>query len=138
MQSTKSIELDITKELEIRTSRSGGKGGQNVNKVETQVELRFNVNNSSILTSEQKAIISEKLANLINQEGELLTKNNTARTQLENKALAIKKIHKLIQHALKPSKKRLKTKIPKSVNENRIKGKKHLSELKKLRSKPVF
>lgn len=138
MQSTKSIELDITKELEIRTSRSGGKGGQNVNKVETQVELRFNVNNSSILTSEQKAIISEKLANLINQEGELLTKNNTARTQLENKALAIKKIHKLIQHALKPSKKRLKTKIPNSVNENRIKGKKLLSELKKLRSKPVF
>ena len=125
--------IDVTKELEFKTSRSGGKGGQNVNKVETQVEVRFNVANSFILSQDQKELLLKKLSNQLNKNHELLVVCNEDRTQLGNKSKAIKKINLLIAKNLMVAKKRTATKIPKSIKEKRLKSKKIAGEIKHLR-----
>lgn len=127
------MNIDVSKELEFKTSRSGGKGGQNVNKVETQVEVRFNVPNSFILSQEQKELLLKKLANQLNKNNELLVVCNEDRTQLGNKSKAIKKINLLIGQNLMVAKKRTATKIPKSIKEKRLKSKKIAGEIKHLR-----
>ena len=119
------MNIDVTKELEFKTSRSGGKGGQNVNKVETQVEVRFNVANSFILSQDQKELLLKKLANHLNKNYELLVVCNEDRTQLGNKSKAIKKINLLIAKNLMVAKKRTATKIPKSIKEKRLKNKRN-------------
>lgn len=127
------MNIDVTKELEFKTSRSGGKGGQNVNKVETQVEVRFNVANSFILSQDQKELLLKKLSNQLNKNHELLVVCNEDRTQLGNKSKAIKKINLLIAKNLMVAKKRTATKIPKSIKEKRLKSKKIAGEIKHLR-----
>ena len=127
------MNIDVSKELEFKTSRSGGKGGQNVNKVETQVEVRFNVPNSFILSQDQKELLLKKLANQLNKNYELLVVCNEDRTQLGNKSKAIKKINLLIGQNLMVAKKRTATKIPKSIKEKRLKSKKIAGEIKHLR-----
>jgi ribosome-associated protein len=127
------MNIDVSKELEFKTSRSGGKGGQNVNKVETQVEVRFNVPYSYILSQEQKELLLKKLANQLNKNNELLVVCNEDRTQLGNKSKAIKKINLLIGKNLMVAKKRTATKIPKSIKEKRLKSKKIAGEIKHLR-----
>jgi ribosome-associated protein len=127
------MNIDVTKELEFKTSRSGGKGGQNVNKVETQVEVRFNVANSFILSQDQKELLLKKLANQLNKNYELLVVCNEDRTQLGNKSKAIKKINLLIAKNLMVAKKRTATKIPKSIKEKRLKSKRIAGEIKHLR-----
>ncbi|WP_212001451.1 alternative ribosome rescue aminoacyl-tRNA hydrolase ArfB [Chitinophaga sp. HK235] len=127
------MNIDVTPELTFRTARSGGSGGQNVNKVETMVEAYFNIEASALLTPEQKQTLREKLANRINSEGMLLVKSQTARTQLGNKHEAIFKINDLINKALIPRKKRVATKPSKAVIEKRIQFKKRLSEKKQQR-----
>ena len=127
------MNIDVTKELEFKTSRSGGKGGQNVNKVETQVEVRFNVANSFILSQDQKELLLKKLANQLNKNYELLVVCNEDRTQLGNKSKAIKKINLLIAKNLMVDKKRTATKIPKSIKEKRLKSKRIAGEIKHLR-----
>ena len=127
------MNIDVTKELEFKTSRSGGKGGQNVNKVETQVEVRFNVANSFILSQDQKELLLKKLANQLNKNYELLVVCNEDRTQLGNKSKAIKKINLLIAKNLMVPKKRTATKIPKSIKEKRLKSKRIAGEIKHLR-----
>jgi ribosome-associated protein len=127
------MNIDVTKELEFKTSRSGGKGGQNVNKVETQVEVRFNIATSFILSQDQKELLLQKLARQLNKNNELLVVCNEDRTQLGNKSKAIKKINQLIEKNLVVPKKRSATKIPKSIKEKRLKSKKIIGALKHLR-----
>ncbi|WP_432803730.1 alternative ribosome rescue aminoacyl-tRNA hydrolase ArfB [Chitinophaga horti] len=125
--------IDITPELTFKTARSGGKGGQNVNKVETMVEAYFNILASLRLGVEQKALLKDKLANKINSDGLLMVKSQTERTQLGNKIEAIKKINRLINQALTVRKKRVATKPSAAVKEKRIQLKKRLSEKKQNR-----
>jgi len=120
----------LDKELQFSFSRSSGPGGQHVNKVNTRVELRFHILLSQILTDEQKETLNEKLANQINQEGELIIISQVTRSQLKNKHEAINKFYLLINEALKPKKKRKPTRITKSAKEKRLKEKKEQAEKK--------
>ena len=122
--------IDLASEISFQTTRSGGKGGQNVNKVETAVIGYFDINTSQILTDEQKLLIVEKLSNSINNEGMLFVKSQTFRTQLENKDEVIRKINELVVKALEKKKKRKPTKISKAAKEKRLDGKKKKGDIK--------
>lgn len=123
-------ERDFEKELQFQASRSGGAGGQNVNKVATKVELRFDVQHSELLTEEEKAIIQEKLANRINNEGYLQVVCQTERTQLRNKETCIDRFYELLRQALTKQKKRTATKPSRASVRKRLEGKKHQGEKK--------
>lgn len=122
-------------ELEITASRSGGPGGQHVNKTESRVTVRWNVKNTTALNDEQKARVLKNLETRLTTEGDLIVSNRTTRSQIQNKENALVILTQLVSKALFVAKKRMATRIPKSAKEKRFQAKKHRGEIKKMRSK---
>lgn len=127
----------LNTEFVFKTSRSGGAGGQNVNKVATKVQIDFDVKNSLQLSESDKAILFEKLANKLSNEGILQVIAQTERSQLANKIIALKKIYSIINKCFVVVKHRKASKPTKSSIEKRLVGKKLLSNIKKLRNKKI-
>jgi len=123
----------LIREFTYRTARSGGKGGQNVNKVETKVEVCLDIASSKALTDSEKERIREKLAGKISAEGILSVTNQTKRSQLANKTMAVQKLVRLVQTALVQPKKRKHTAIPAGAVAARKESKRRLSEKKAVR-----
>ena len=125
----------LIRELNFKSTRSSGSGGQNVNKVSTKVELRFDIDQSKILTEDEKIRIKQKLKNRISSENILILVSESERTQLGNKRKVIENFIKLIEKALQVDKPREKTKPTNLSKEKRLKEKRIKSEKKQLRQR---
>lgn len=126
----------LVSEIKFQTSRSSGPGGQNVNKTNTKVTLRFDVRNSALLTDEEKMIMLEKLASRLTSDGELMISAQEKRSQLQNKEEVLRKFDQLLQKAFVKKKPRKASKPSKAAVQKRIKNKKQHAEKKKWRQKP--
>lgn len=120
-------------ELTFRTSRSGGPGGQNVNKLETRVELEFDVMRSESLSEKHRQVLMEKLKNRMSARGILRIAAQDSRSQWSNREEAVKRFVRLLEKALKPAKKRVPTRPSRSAQERRLLTKKRRSEKKRMR-----
>ena len=123
-------ERKLDTEFILSATRSSGPGGQNVNKVSSKIELRFNLFNSALLSDDEKNIIASKLANRLNNEGELIIVSQSERSQLQNKELAIERFYALLEESLKPVKKRRPTKPTLASKQRRLDQKRMLSKKK--------
>jgi ribosome-associated protein len=124
-------------EFDFTTSRSSGPGGQNVNKVNSKVTLKFSIPQSNILTQEEKEVLLQKLHTRITTEGVLLLTSQDKRSQLENKDAVIQKFNLLLKKAFEKKKARKATRPSKTSVKKRIQSKKEHSEKKKWRQKPI-
>ena len=127
-------ERDFDSELVYTAVRSSGPGGQNVNKVNTKVELRFNILSSALLTGEEKELLFRKLKNKINKEGELVLSSQASRTNLSNKEAVTEKFFIIVAAALTLPKKRRPTRPTLASKERRLTSKRKQANIKKLRS----
>ncbi len=125
----------ILSELIIKATRSSGKGGQNVNKVSSRIQLFYDVVNSNGISDEEKILIQHKLKNKLSDEGVLLLDVQEDRSQLSNKKIALKKLEEVLTNALKKNKKRIKTSVSAGAKKKRLSGKKIQGEKKQLRQK---
>lgn len=123
----------IQTEIQYKAVRSSGAGGQNVNKVATKVQIQFFVEQSNGLTADEKTLLTEKLANRITKEGFIMVECGETRSQLKNKELCTQRLFLLLENALKKDKKRIATKIPKSVIKKRLEDKQRNAEKKQNR-----
>lgn len=124
----------IKTEIQYKAVRSSGAGGQNVNKVATKVQLVFIPNESYGLTEDEKATLNDKLANRLSKGGSLRVECDDTRSQLKNKKLCVQRLFLLLENALKKDKKRIATKIPKSVIKKRLDDKRRQAEKKENRN----
>lgn len=124
-------------ELEFITSRSGGPGGQHVNKVNTKVTLKFDIKHSDLLTEEQKKILMTRLASRITKEGVLIISSANRRSQLRNKEVVIRKLDTLLTKAFTFKKARKRTAPTKAAVQKRLREKRLHAEKKQRRQKPT-
>jgi ribosome-associated protein len=129
------MKLDVSREISFRTARSGGKGGQNVNKVETMVVGYFHIRNSALFNNTQKDLLEQKLASKINSEGFLQVKSQTHRSQLDNKEEVIEKMGILLERALIRPKPRKATKPNFASKQKKKEAKQKRAQIKDLRKK---
>ncbi|MBC8984859.1 aminoacyl-tRNA hydrolase [Pedobacter sp. N36a] len=129
---------EILKAVSFKTSRSGGKGGQHVNKVSSKVELILHLPSAVFLTEEERTLLLERLANRLDQEGNLHIVSQEDRSQLMNKERTILKLIALLKSGLHLQKKRKPTKTPKSVIRKRLQDKQSVSTKKILRKRPAL
>ena len=126
----------LYRELHFMASRSGGPGGQNVNKVNSKISLRFDIPHSEILTPEEREFILQRLSAFLTKEGILLISSQESRSQLENKQAVLTKFDALLAKAFEKRKRRKKSTPSAAAVKKRIEGKKRVSEKKKWRQKP--
>lgn len=127
---------DLIKELDFQTSRSGGKGGQHVNKTETRVQVFFDVDASQALTDDQKSRLLEKATSYLTTDNVLQMTCDTGRSQAANKQEVTEKLLEFIKTALKPEKKRKKTRVPRKQKKKRLENKRKQAEKKQQRKPP--
>jgi len=127
---------EFVKSLSFKTSRSGGKGGQNVNKVSSKVEVILNIEEAGFFTMEEKLLLTERLANRLDQEGNLHVVSQEDRSQLVNKERSVLKMIDLLRSALHVDKVRRPSRTPRSVIMKRKSDKQSLSVKKESRKRP--
>lgn len=124
---------DLQKEITYKTSRSGGKGGQNVNKVSSKVELLFDVAASALFTDDEKTLLADKLQNRLNKDGLVQVICDEERSQYLNKEKAVERLIALFNRALHVQKARKSTKVSKAAKADRLDNKKKQSAKKENR-----
>ena len=127
---------NLTKELSFKAVRSGGAGGQHVNKVSSKIELTFDIENSKILKEEQKILLLKNLSSRLTKENVLILFCDESRSQHKNKEIVIERFLKIIKNGLTIPKRRKPTKVSKSAIRKRLEKKKKLAFKKTLRQKP--